>query len=139
MIYIFLALATYSSAILLATYANRHANISRVALVVNVISIFVPLLLYLGAKGDKTSSKNGILAAIAGGVVISVFTLALGKSYEQNNVAIVAPIVFGGSIVITSIVSMFLFKEKIVPIQAVGLALVALGLILIIFSRVKTN
>ena len=139
MIYIFLALVTYSSAILLATYANRHANISLVALVVNVISIFVPLLLYLGAKGDKTSSKGGVLAAIAGGVVISVFTLALGKSYEQNNVAIVAPIVFGGSIVFTSIASLFLFKEKIVPVQAVGLLLVALGLALVIISRVKTN
>ena len=138
MIYIFLALITYSAAILVATFANRHANVSLVALLVNIISISAPLLLFLTEKtGNKISSKSGIIAAIAGGLLISVFTLALGKSYEQNNVAIVGPIVFGGSIVITSILSYFLFKEKIVPLQGIGLLLVTIGLGLVVYSRIK--
>ncbi|MCA9346287.1 hypothetical protein KC960_02250 [Candidatus Saccharibacteria bacterium] len=138
MVYIFLALITYSTAMLIATYANRHANVSLVALIVNVISVIVPLILFFGARRDKTSTKNGIIAAFLGGLIISVFTLALGKSYEQNNVAIVAPIVFGGAIVITSVASLFLFKEKIVPMQAVGLVLVAIGLGLVVYSRLKS-
>lgn len=138
MVYIFLALITYSTAMLIATYANRHANVSLVALIVNVISVIVPLILFFGARGDKTSTKNGIIAAFLGGLIISVFTLALGKSYEQNNVAIVAPIVFGGAIVITSVASLFLFKEKILPMQAVGLVLVAIGLGLVVYSRLKS-
>jgi len=138
MVYIFLALITYSTAMLIATYANRHANVSLVALIVNVISVIVPLILFFGARRDKTSTKNGIIAAFLGGLIISVFTLALGKSYEQNNVAIVAPIVFGGAIVITSVASLFLFKEKILPMQAVGLVLVAIGLGLVVYSRLKS-
>lgn len=138
MIYIFLALATYSAAILAGAFANRHANISLVNLIVNIISISAPLLLFLTAKtGSKISSRGGIIAAIAGGLLISVFTLALGKSYEQNNVAIVGPIVFGGSIVVTSILSYFLFKEKIVPLQGLGLLLVTIGLGLVVYSRIK--
>ncbi|MCA9328847.1 hypothetical protein KC959_03675 [Candidatus Saccharibacteria bacterium] len=139
MVYIFISLFTYSLGILVATYANRHANVSLVALIVNITSISIPLLLILTAKaGDKVSTKSGLAAAIAGGVIISVFTLALGKSYEQNNVAIVAPIVFGGSIVITTVASYFLFKEKIVPLQGLGLLLVAIGLGLVVYSRAKS-
>jgi len=138
MIYIFLALITYSAAILMGAYANRHANISLVSLIVNIMSISVPLLLFLTAKtGTKISTRAGIMAAIAGGLLISVFSLALGKSYEQNNVAIVGPIVFGGAIVITSILSYFLFKEKIVPLQGLGLLLVTIGLALVVYSRIK--
>jgi drug/metabolite transporter (DMT)-like permease len=138
MIYIFISLAVYSLAVLTAAYANRNANISLVALIVTVISISAPLMLFLGDKGSKTSTKPGIISAIAGGVLISVFTLALGKSYEQNNVAIVGPIVFGGAIVITSIASYFLFKEKIVPLQGLGLVLVTIGLALVVYSRVRS-
>ena len=138
--YIFLSLITYSVAMLIATYANRHANVSLVALIVNTISISAPLILLLAAReGSKVSSKNGILAAIAGGLLISVFTLLLGKSYELNNVAVVGPVVFGGSIVITSVASYFLFKEKIVPIQGLGLVFVVIGLGLVVYSRLKTN
>jgi drug/metabolite transporter (DMT)-like permease len=140
MIYVFLALLTYSVAMMFATYANRHANVSWVSLIVNAISISAPLILLLAAKeGDKVSTKSGILAAIAGGLLISVFTLLLGKSYELNNVAVVGPIVFGGSIVLTSVASYFIFKEKIVPLQAAGLLFVVIGLGLVVFSRMKTN
>jgi drug/metabolite transporter (DMT)-like permease len=140
MVYIFLALITYSVAMLFATYANRHANVSWVALIVNTISISVPLILLLAAReGSKASTKNGIAAAVAGGVLISLFTLLLGKSYELNNVAVVGPIVFGGSIVLTSIASLFLFKEKIAPLQGLGLVFVVIGLGLVVYSRIKAS
>lgn len=126
-------------AILVAAYANRNANIGLVALIVNIMSVSVPALLFFASRqGDKASTRAGIIAAVLGGVFISVFTLTLGKAYEQNNVAIVGPIVFGGSIVLTSIASYFLFKEKIVPMQGLGLLLVAVGLGLVVYSRVRS-
>ncbi len=141
MIFIFIALITYSAAILVATFANRQANVSLVALIVNVISVFVPAYL-VSTKWHQVSgshnSKSGLIASIIGGLLISVFTLSLGKAYELNNVAVVGPVIFGGAIVITSVLSMFIFKEKILPLQAVGLFLVAVGLGLVVLSRLKS-
>ncbi len=139
MIYVFFALITYSAAILIATYANRNANVSLVTLIVNVISIIVPAILVVTrwSSATKSNSRAGLVAAIVGGVVISVFTLSLGKAYEQNNVAVVAPIIFGGSIAITSIASIFLFKEKIELLQGIGLVVVCIGLGIIVFAKAR--
>jgi uncharacterized membrane protein len=139
MIYVFLSLVTYSAAIMIATYANRNAKVSLVALVVNIISVIVPAIIVASKWSDasKGNSKLGLVMAVLGGIVISVFTLALGKAYEQNNVAIVAPIVFGGSIVITAILSMILFKEKIELLQGIGLLVVSIGLGIVIYSKVR--
>jgi drug/metabolite transporter (DMT)-like permease len=140
MIYIILSLVSYSAAILLGVYANRYADFRLVAAIVNGISLLLPLILIFSKWKQSTGTQNtqwGLIAAVCGGVVISAFTLFLGKAYELNNVAVVGPAVFGGAIVITSVLSMFLFKEKIVPLQAMGLFFVTLGLGLVVYARLK--
>jgi drug/metabolite transporter (DMT)-like permease len=49
-------------------------------------------------------------------------------------VALVSPIVFGGTIFLSAILSYFIFKEKVSPIQFSGLAILGVGLLLIIYS-----
>jgi hypothetical protein len=61
--------------------------------------------------------------------------MALNKSYALNKVAIVVPIVFGGAIFLSTILSGFIFKEKIGFLQGVGLGFLGIGLILIIYAR----
>ena len=128
----------YSGVILVGTFANRNASVSLVALIVNAMSVSVPLVLFLSSTSDKTNTRAGIIAAVIGGTLVSLFALAFGKAYEQNNVAIVSPIIFGGSIVVTSVLSYFIFKEKILPLQAAGLLFASVGLALIIYAKSKS-
>ena len=73
--------------------------------------------------------------AVLGGIVISLFVLALNKSFTQNKVGVVAPVVFGGAILISTVLSYFIFKEKIDGIETVGLVLVLAGLGFLIYAR----
>ncbi len=61
--------------------------------------------------------------------------MALNRSYSVNKVAIVAPIVFGGAIFLSAILSNIFFKEKIGLLQGVGLGFLGIGLIIIIYAR----
>jgi multidrug transporter EmrE-like cation transporter len=138
MVYIFLALVLYSTAITAAAYASRAANTSIVAALINIVSAIIPTIVAIPLlnKANIQNQKLGFLAALVAGILIALFSLALTKSYSQNKVAIVVPIVFGGSIVLSAILSYFLFKEKITLFQGVGLALLAIGLIIITYARV---
>ena len=79
--------------------------------------------------------KLGIIYALIGGIAIALFTMALTKSFALNKVAIVSPIVFGGSIFLSAIISFFLFKEKISMYQGIGLAFLGVGILFILYAR----
>lgn len=137
MVYIFLALIFYSTAIILGTYASRVANTSIVAALINIVSAVIPTIVAIPLlnKANIQNQRLGLLAALVAGILIALFSLALTISYSQNKVAIVVPVVFGGSIVLSAILSYFLFKEKITLFQGAGLALLAIGLIIITYAR----
>lgn len=73
--------------------------------------------------------------AAASGILIGIFALMINKSYSVNKVGIVAPIVLGGSIFLSTIASYFIFKEKITLTEAAGLVLLGLGLLVLIYAR----
>lgn len=137
MIYIFLALILYSIVIIVGTFASRMANTNLVTAIENLISAVLPIMMVIPILNGKTvqNQKIGIMAAVLVGILIAFFTIFLNKAYSLNKVAIVAPIVFGGSIFITAILSYFFLKEKISLFQGIGLAFLAIGLIFITYAR----
>jgi uncharacterized membrane protein len=137
MIYILLAMLFYTCAIILGAVASRNANTNLVAAISNIISAIIPVSVIIPILNKKlfTNSKYGVVMSVLTGIAIALFTMALTKSYSTNKVAIVAPVVFGGAIFLSSLLSYFFFKEKISFIQGVGLALLGLGLIFIIYAR----
>lgn len=140
MFYILIALFAYSAATLVLTFANRHTSVSIVNLIVNGMSAVIPAILVATQWNNiskSAGSKQGLIASVVAGILISFFGLALGKAYATTNVAIVVPVVFGGSIVLSAIGSAVFFKEKIEPIQLVGLCLVIIGLGLVVYSRAR--
>ena len=141
MVYLILALLFYTSAILLGTTAARNANTNLVSGIVNTISAIIPVAISipLFTKRTFTSQKYGILMAVLGGITIAFFTMALNKSFTQNKVGIVTPIVFGGAIFLSTILSYFFFKEKSTLLEAIGLSLLGVGLILIIYARATSK
>lgn len=140
MLYIILAIIAYTIAILIATAASRSANTNLVTAVINTVSAVIPILVVapLLTKEFVVSQKYGILLAVAGGVMIAVFSMALNRSYALVPIGIVAPLVFGGSIVLSAIGGYFIFGEKISAMQLLGLTLVSIGLVVIVYARTQT-
>ena len=137
MIYILLALIAYSAVIMFGSFAARLIDSALAAAIETVISAVLPVLIVIPMLSGKTiqNQKLGIITAVIAGIGIAFFTIILNKAYAANKVAIVAPIVFGGSIFITAILSYFLFKEKISLFQGVGFVILGIGLIFITYAR----
>lgn len=141
MIYIILALLLYSIGIMFAAAASRHLNTNLAAAIMGAVSTVIPLLVIIPllAKKGTQSPKFGILMAVAAGILISLFVMALNKSYAENKVGIVAPVVFGGAIFLSTILSYFIFKEKVSHLQTIGLIFLAIGFSTIIYARVTAK
>lgn len=137
MVYIFLATVLFACAITFSAIASRSLNTNFAAAIVNVISALIPVAVVIPIlnKIPLQNQKVGILAAVIAGTFIALYSMALAKSVSINKLAIVSPIVFGGTILLTALVSYVLFKEKISLFQGIGLALLFLGLIFITYAR----
>ena len=140
MIYIFLALIFYTIAIMLGSLASRHLNTNLVAAITNIVAAVIPIAVAIQTLNknllENTNSKFGIMIAIIAGITLALFTMTLFKSYSENKVAIVAPIVFGGAIFLSAILSSFFYKEKVSGVQGIGLVFMAVALFLITYARV---
>jgi drug/metabolite transporter (DMT)-like permease len=137
MIYIFIAMLFYAVAILFGAAASRNANTNLVAAITNLVSAIVPIAVIVPIVGKKmiTNNKFGVVLAVMAGISIAIFAMSIAKAYSVNKVGIVAPIIFGGALFLSTIASYFIFKEKISGMQAVGLTILAVGFGIIIYAR----
>lgn len=137
MIYIILALILYTAVVLTGTAASRHANTNVVAALANTVSAIIPVLIVLPMLTKKvyTDHKFGIAMAIVNGLFIAFFALAFTKSLSVNKVGIVTPILYGGTILLTTVLSYFIFKEKISLVETAGLSLILVGILVVIYAR----
>ncbi len=137
MLFIIIAAVFYAIAILFATVASRHLNTNLSAGILNAMSAIIPIAVAVPAviKKENTASKFGFIMAVLGGICIAIFAMALTKSYSLNKVGIVAPLVFGGSILISTVLSVFILKEKVTFLQAIGLGALTIGLGIVIYAR----
>lgn len=136
-LYIFIAMLFYAAGILFGAAASRNLNSSLAAAITNVLSAVVPILVALPfiTRKEVTSHRFGVLMAVGAGLCIAVFAVALNKSFSVNRVGIVAPLVFGGALFLSSLLSLFIFKERMSLLEGCGLAVLSVGLILIIYAR----
>jgi uncharacterized membrane protein len=139
MIYILLAVLFYTVAIMLSTLASRAVNSNLVSALTNVASTIIPIAIVIPILNkhvlESSQKRFGIIMAILAGLAIGIFAIMLNKSYTENKVAIVAPIVFGGAIFLSAILSNVFLKERISLLQGIGLALLAAALSLIVYAR----
>lgn len=136
MLYIFLAVIFYTTAIMLTTFVSRILNTNVVAAIVNSVSAIIPIVVALPLLNKKLieNEKLGVGLAILTGIMIALFAMSLNKSFQLNKVALVAPIVYGGAIVLTAILSYFIFKEKLPPLHIAGISVVVIGILIVIYS-----
>jgi len=136
--YIFISMVLFTAVIMAGTIASRSLNAYIAVLIENLVSIVIPLVLAIPFIGKVSihNQKVGLLAAIVVGILIALYPIALTKSYAVNKVGIVAPIVFGGGIFLSAILSYFLLREKISLFQGIGLGLLGIALIIITYARI---
>ncbi len=138
MIYIIIATILYTIALIFITLSARHADTNLATAITNIVSTILPVIIIIPYLNKKLVSdgKVGLIYAILGGIAIALYTLALTKSFATNKIAIVSPIIYGGSIFLTAIISFILFKEKISLFQGIGLSLVGVGILFILYAIV---
>lgn len=137
MLFIFIAMGFYTAAILFIAAASRNLNSTLAAGLINIVAAIIPLGLSIGLLSRKTlvNHKFGVMMAILGGLCIAFYSMAIAKSYSVNKVGIVAPAVFGGAILVSTVLSVFIFKQKINALEGLGLVLLAIGLGIIVYAR----
>lgn len=116
--------------------ASRAMNSNFVASIVNTVSAIIPIAIVIPLLGKKgfAYDKFGIVMAILGGISVALFVMTINKSFQVNKVALVSPLVFGGAIFLSAILSFLIFKEKLSTIHIIGLVILAVGLLTIIYS-----
>ena len=139
--YIIAAAILYALAILFGASASRNINTNFAAGFSNLFGAVIPLIVAIPfiTRSNLSSHKFGVVMTVASGICLALFVMALTKSYSLNKVGIVAPIVFGGAIVLSTLLSTLVFKEKISLIEGMGLAILTLGFGIIIYARVAAK
>lgn len=137
MLYLILAVLLLSAVLIFSTAASRRADTTIVTLIINVASVLIPLLVVGLAMTKKSSSIQmpAIAFSVACGLCLGLYGMMINKSLSLVKVGIVIPTIFGGAILISTILSYFLFKETLSTIELLGLFLVLVGLGFIIYSR----
>jgi uncharacterized membrane protein len=69
------------------------------------------------------------------GVAIAVFSILLIKAFEKGGLSYVVPVIYAGSILISALVGWLIFKEQFNTLGGIGVALILVGIVLVILSR----
>lgn len=138
--YLILALLLFTALNLAGAVASRNANTNLVALVSQLASFVIPAIVILPAlaKQNIQSQRFGLLMAVATGLLVGAYAVVVSKAFTQTKIAVITPVIFGGAILLTTIWSYLVFKEKISPVEGIGLACVLVGIVVIIYARAVT-
>lgn len=137
MIFLLLAMVLYAVAIIFGAVASRNLNTNLAAGIINVLPAVIPLVAAIPhfTKNTIMNHKFGLAMAMCAGILIAFFTMALTKSYALNKVGVVAPVVFGGAILLSTVLSAIFLKEKITMLEGLGLAVLLVGFTIVIYAR----
>ncbi len=135
-------IATFGYALMLVGFSRGplYTNPHLVGVLINCVGAFVPFVLFVstGMRLDGVNDFKGICWALAAGVGIAAFTLAMARIFSLGeNLGFVTPLVYGGSLVLVTIAGTMMFRERIALLQLCGLILVVTGIACIAFSRLQ--
>jgi drug/metabolite transporter (DMT)-like permease len=137
MIYLLIAMFLFTAASLLGAAASRRFDPSFISAIINIVAVFPPVILSAALFSKKTldTQKPAIFMAICAGILIGFFAMTIGKSYTVNKVGVVVPVIYGGTILLTTVLSYFIFKESLRPLELSGLFFVLIGISVLIYAR----
>lgn len=112
-------------------------NISSV--IFNGLGAIVPLLIYSFVRLRKhpivSTTKEGIVYSILAGVAIAIFSVLFVKIFQKGNLSYVVPLIYGGTIVLASIIGIVLFHDKVSTLQLAGLGVISVGVVMVVLAK----
>lgn len=137
------SIASYTGYALFFSRAAGRIDPFLSAGIVNTIGAVFPLAVYFFMKSRDSSLSvpmpGGIVFSALAGLCIAMFGIFLMKSFEAGASSYVIPMVYGGTIMLSTLAAWLVFRESIPPIQAVGTGLVLCGLGVIVFSKMTPH
>lgn len=133
-----IAIVLYSGFGILTAQASTRLNSNLVAAIGNAIGMAIPLVVFYIAQAKKQviTTKEGIIYAVLAGVLIAGFSMLLTYIFSRSeNISFVMPVVYGGTIIVTTLAGIVLFKEHLSAIGIIGVALVAVGITCLVYAR----
>lgn len=111
------------------------------AVIFNGLGAIIPLLVYayfkMSKKGDLIpASRSGIVYSLLAGFSIAIFSILFMKIFEKGELSYAVPVIYGGTIVLASIVGIILFKEAASLLQVLGIVVAAVGIAMIAVAKV---
>lgn len=104
-------------------------------LVFQIGTFSTAVIMYLLFSRRLEGNPKGMMYAVIGGILISIFTTFSFKALSLGPVSQVIPIIRVGGVLAVTILGIILFKEKLTLNLVLGVILAALGLYLIFSSK----
>lgn len=120
--------------------ASLKLNSFLVAAISAAMGVAIPLVAYytVSAKKNLPVSVDGVVLSLVAGALIASFSMLFIYIFSKaENVSFVMPVIFGGTIVVSSLIGIIFFKEQTSLIGAVGLLVITLGVGLVVYSRLN--
>lgn len=138
--YIFLATIFYSAFQLFVSRTAGKIDATLPGVIGNTVAVLIPLGVFFYLQFIKraellTTTKSGVTFSILAGVAVAIYGIFLVKAFERAETAVVIPIVFGGSILLSTLISWIFFKETASTQSVIGTLLVVGGILLISFAK----
>lgn len=141
-ILIFAATILYTMFDLFVAKAGGKLNDNLAAIIFNGIGAIVPLFIYMlyRSKSNAETSTSGIVYSVLAGISIAAFSVILVNLFARaENVSFILPAIYGGTVILGSLAGIYVFKETLNPFGLAGVALTALGISLLVYSRLHTT
>lgn len=106
--------------------------------ILSTLAGLIPLAIYIFMNRENTlpTTKSGVVYSIIAGLFVGAFTIMLVRLFERGeNLSVISPAVYGGTLVGASIIGWFIFKEPITLYGVLGVLLIAMGVGLVVYSR----
>lgn len=107
-------------------------------ILINFFSTLPALVIYIYLKVTNQNilfTREGAISSIIAGLSIGVGTITLLKMFSLGtNISLGSPIVRIGTVILTTLIGVFLLRETLEPRQILGLILATIGLSLVIFK-----
>jgi len=105
-------------------------------LVFQLGSITMAIALWLIFSRKFENNSEGILYAVVGGLLVSIFTAFTFKALEVGpGVSTVMPMIRVGGVLLVAVLGVLIFKDKLTWSLALGLLLALSGVLLITSSK----
>lgn len=113
-----------------------------VPIIVNVVAVIVPLIVLASKLANKghllPTQRSGLIFAALAGFGIAIFAIAFHKIFQYGgNLSYISPVIFGGAIGMSAVMSLIFLKESITFYHAAGIFMIVAGMVLIAVAKAQ--